>query len=57
MLRHMMMGGFGHHGMMGGLGLWMMHRVLRRVTMFVVVGLLAAVVVLWLKLRAARRGF
>jgi hypothetical protein len=53
----MMMGGFGHHGMMGGLGLWMMHRVLRRVTMFVVVGLLAAVVVLWLKLRAARRGF
>jgi hypothetical protein len=56
MMRHMMMGGFGHHGMTGGLGMWMMHRLLRRIVMFVMVGgLLVLVVTLWLRLQAARR--
>jgi hypothetical protein len=57
MMRHMMMGGYGHH-MMGGLGMMMMHRMLHRVTMYIIMGaLVALVVMLWLRRRAPRQDF
>ncbi len=60
MMRHIMMGGFGHHGMMGGmgmgLGMWMMHRMLRRVMMYIVIGgLVFLVAALWLRVKTAER--
>ena len=56
-MRHMFMGGFGHHAMMMGFGGWMLMRMVRRIVMLLVIGGLAtAVVVLWLRLQAAKRG-
>ena len=53
----MMMGGFGHRAMMMGFGGWLLMRMVRRiVTLLVIGGLVAAVVVLWLRLQAAKRG-
>ena len=56
MMRHMMMGGHMGHmgaGMMMG---FMLHRMIRRVLMMVVVGgLVAVVVVLWLRLQRERQ--
>lgn len=57
-MRHLFMGGFGHHAMMMGFGAFLLQRLIHRIVMMLVIGgLVAAVIFLWLRLQAARRGY
>ena len=55
-MRHLFMGGFGHHAFAMGFGAWIFMRLVRRLMMMALIGgLVILVVYLWLRLQAARR--